>query len=106
MVENFNELNHEYFMKEALKEAEKAGKRNDKPIGAVIVHNGEIIARGSNKITSSKDNIAHAEIDALHNNAGYLQKHARECLLYTSVEPCIMCVSALIMANIRNVVLP
>lgn len=104
MLEHFNELNHEFFMYEALKEADKAGKRNDKPIGAVIVHNGEIIARGSNQITTSKDSIAHAEIDALHNNSGYLQEHARECVLYTTVEPCIMCISALIMANIRNVV--
>ncbi len=104
MISNFDEINHEYFMQEALIEAKKAGERGDRPIGAVIVHNGEIIARGSNKLETVDSNVAHAETDAINNSASFLRKHARECIIYTSVEPCIMCLTTIVMANIRNVV--
>ncbi|GGA84773.1 nucleoside deaminase [Ornithinibacillus halotolerans] len=104
MLSNFNELDHEYFMGEALKEAENAGKRGDRAIGTVIVHHNEIIARGSNKIESYDNNLLHAEIDAMNKCGSYLRKHARECVIYTTVEPCIMCLSSIVMGNIRSVV--
>jgi tRNA(adenine34) deaminase len=91
-------------MQEALKEADEAGKRGDRPIGAVIVHNGTIIARGSNRINTKDSELEHAEINAMNACASYLRKHARECILYTSVEPCVMCLSTLVLANIRTVV--
>lgn len=104
MVSNFDDYNHNFFMKEALKEAEEAGKRGDRPIGAVIVHNGTIIARGSNRINSMDSELAHAEINAMNQCASYLRKHSRECILYTTVEPCMMCLTTIVLANIRNVV--
>ncbi|WP_066363406.1 nucleoside deaminase [Neobacillus drentensis] len=104
MLANFNEYNHQSFMGEALKEAEEAGKRGDRPIGAVIVHNGTIISRGSNRINTMDSELAHAEIHAMNQCASYLRKHARECILYTTVEPCMMCLSTITLANIRNVV--
>jgi tRNA(adenine34) deaminase len=104
LLANFHEYNHQSFMEEALKESEEAGKRGDRPIGTVIVHNGTIISRGSNRINTMDSELAHAEINALNQCASYLRKHARECVLYTTVEPCMMCLSSITLANIRNVV--
>lgn len=104
MITNFHEYNHQSFMEEALKEAEEAGKRGDRPIGAVIVHNGTIISRGSNRINTMDSELAHAEVNAMNQCASYLRKHGRECILYTTVEPCMMCLSTITLANIRNVV--
>jgi tRNA(adenine34) deaminase len=104
MVLNFNEIDHVSFMKEAIKEAEKAGKRGDKPIGAVIVHRGRIIARGSNQNKTRKSDVAHAENGAIYSCESYLQTYGRECVLYTTVEPCVMCLATIVLANIRNIV--
>ena len=104
MVSNFDEINHALFMKEALKEADEAGQRGDIPIGAVIVHKGIIIARGSNRLNTMESHVAHAENTAIIQCASYLTRHGRECILYTTVEPCIMCLSTAVMANIRNIV--
>jgi len=97
-------IDHTVFMREALKEARKAGKRGDIPIGAVIVHNGIIISRGMNGIKTKKSHVAHAENTAIFKCASYLQENGRECILYTTVEPCVMCLSTIVLANIRNVV--
>ncbi|MFD1017641.1 nucleoside deaminase [Thalassobacillus hwangdonensis] len=97
-------MEHEYYMSEALKEAEEAGKRGDLPVGAVIVHKHTIVARGSNKIETMDSRVAHAEMIAIQSCAAYLKKHQEECILYTTVEPCIMCLSTIVMANIRHVV--
>ena len=104
MLTNFQEFNHQFFMAEALKEAEEAGKRGDRPIGAVIVHNNTIISRGSNRINTMDSELAHAEINAMNQCASYLRRHARECILYTTVEPCMMCLTTIALANIRNIV--
>ncbi|MEH7095357.1 nucleoside deaminase [Neobacillus vireti] len=104
MIANFHDFDHSFFMREALKEAEEAGKRGDRPIGSVIVHNGLIIARGSNRINTMDSELAHAEINAMNQCAAFLRKHAGECILYTTVEPCMMCLSTIVMANIRQVV--
>ena len=99
-----HELDHEQYMKVALSEAAKAGERGDLPIGAVIVHNEKIISHGSNHINTNSNQVAHAEIDAIHRAAPYLREHARDCVLYTTLEPCVMCLPAIVMSNIRNIV--
>lgn len=105
MLTNFRQLNHQHYMQEALKEAKEAGERGDRPIGAVIVHNdGKIIARGSNRSNTLNSNVAHAENSAIHLCASFLMENAEDCVLYTTVEPCIMCLTTIVMANIRNVV--
>ncbi|PYZ96530.1 hypothetical protein CR205_12505 [Alteribacter lacisalsi] len=103
-MKNNGRLDHEYFMTEALQEAKEAGQRGDLPIGAVIVHNGRIIARGSNMRKTAGIKISHAENNAMHNCAPYLMKHASECVIYTTLEPCIMCLTTLVMANIDSIV--
>ncbi len=92
------------FMLEALKEARSAGEQGNLPIGSVIVHNGTIIAKGRNQRHTNKNNLAHAEINAINQCIPYLNEFSRECILYTTVEPCIMCLSTIVMANIRHVV--
>ncbi|RPF50295.1 nucleoside deaminase [Aquisalibacillus elongatus] len=101
---NVDELDHEFFMKEAIKEAKVAGERGDLPVGAVIVHEGKIISRGNNQINTKENRTLHAEMSAINQEAPFLKKHARECVLYTSLEPCIMCLSTIVMTNIRHVV--
>lgn len=103
-MQPFETIDHEKFMREALKEAEDALKRGDRPIGAVIVHDGRIVGRGSNKFATSRSHIAHAEMDALMACASYLYDHGHECIIYSTVEPCMMCLGAIVMANIRNIV--
>lgn len=104
MTFDFSGLDHDFFMREALKEAKEAGEWGDLPVGTVIVHADKIISRGSNWIETADNYILHAEIDAIHKCASFLKKHARECVLYTTVEPCIMCLATIVMANIRHVV--
>ena len=105
MIANaFSTMNHEAFMREALREAEVALRRGDRPIGAVIVHNGVIIGRGSSGYVTHQSDIAHAELNALLECAPVLQEHGRECVIYTTCEPCVMCLGAIIMASIRYVV--
>src|SRR3989338_401977 len=95
----------EFYMKEALKEAEKASGRDEVPVGAVIVHNGAIIARAHNQIKMLKDPTAHAEIIAITQAANYLQNERLiACSLYVTIEPCSMCAGAMVLARIRNLI--
>ena len=89
-------------MREAIKEAE-AGMRGGRggPFGCVIVRRGEIIARGSNRVTSTNDPTAHAEVTAIREACTKLQTFALpDCELYTSCEPCPMCLAAVYWARI------
>ncbi len=104
MSNSFDRINHELFMREAIKEADEAGIRGDRPIGAVIMHNGIIISRSSSRRNTMESHVAHAENTAIFQCAPYLAKHGRECILYTTVEPCIMCLSTALMANIQSIV--
>lgn len=88
-------------MREALVEAEKALLRGDRPIGAVIVRDGQVVARGSNTFRTDRSHIAHAEMNALRAGADYLWEYQNG---YTTVEPCVMCLGAIVNANIRNIV--
>ena len=74
------------------------------PFGAVIVKNGEIIARGRNSVTSSQDPTAHAEVNAIREAARVLQSFSLEgCEIYTSCEPCPMCLGAIYWARLERV---
>ncbi|HEY5591395.1 MAG TPA: nucleoside deaminase [Paludibacter sp.] len=95
----------EYFMKQALLEAQKAGEHDEVPIGAVIVCQGRIIARGHNLTETLTDVTAHAEMQAITAAAGFLGgKYLTDCTLYVTVEPCVMCAGALGWSQISRIV--
>ena len=99
------ELNHEYYMNEALKLAKEAFDNDEVPIGAVIVHKGEIIGRGCNKRNTLKNPLMHAEIIAINEAAGYLNDwRIEECTMYVTVEPCPMCSGAIVQSRIPEIV--
>ncbi len=88
-------------MKEALKEARKAYKKNEIPIGAVIVRENRIIARGHNEKELKKDATFHAEISAIRKASKKLGSwRLNDCDMYVTLEPCAMCAGALIQARI------
>lgn len=91
------------FMTEALKEAEKAFSLGEVPVGAVIVKDGQIIARGHNLTETTADPTAHAEIIAIRKAAEVLGGwRLIGCSLYVTVEPCAMCAGAMIWSRIEN----
>lgn len=98
-------MNHQYYMAEALAEARKAFHAGEIPIGAVVVRNGEIIARGHNAREALSDATAHAEIVAMR-QAGQALGGWRllDCTLYVTVEPCPMCAGAMIQARLPRLV--
>lgn len=91
-------------MREALREAERAMQQGEKPIGAVIVHRGKIIGRGFAQHAKRHSEIAHAELNALIQSEKYIRDHNHECTLYSTVEPCVMCLGAIVMSDLANVV--
>lgn len=97
-------MNAEYFMEEALKEAEKAFALGEVPIGAVIVKDGLVIGRGHNLTETSKDPTAHAEIiairEAAKNQGGW---RLLGCHMYVTTEPCAMCAGATVLGRIQKV---
>lgn len=98
-------MTDEYYMQQALKEARLAYDEDEVPIGAVVVMNNRIIARGHNQTERLNDCTAHAEIIALtsaFNNLG--SKYLPEATLYVTVEPCLMCAGALYWSKIGRVV--
>lgn len=106
---NFEEANDavsdEFFMKEAIKEAEKALELDEVPIGAVIVHNGTVIGRGYNLTERLNDATAHAEMQAFTAAANYVGgKYLRQCTLYVTIEPCVMCAGAAYWTQISRIV--
>ncbi len=93
----------EYFMTEALKEAEKAALKEEVPIGAVVVYKGKVIGRGHNKPISTHNPCAHAEIVALQQASKKLKNYRlTETDMYVTIEPCAMCAGAMIWARIKN----
>lgn len=97
--------NDEYYMNVALKEAKKASFYDEVPVGAIIVHKDKIIAKAFNR--KNLDNIAtyHAEIIAIQEACKNLKTwYLDECILYTTVEPCMMCTGAIIQSRIKKVV--
>jgi len=95
----------DYFMREALKEAQYAYEKDEVPVGAVIVANQRIIARAHNLTELLNDVTAHAEMQAITASANYLGgKYLDECTLFVTLEPCAMCAGALNWAQIKKVV--
>lgn len=91
-------------MKEALKEAKKAYKKLEVPVGAVIVKNGEIIARGHNLKETKCDTTKHAEIIAIQRASKKLNAwRLEDCEMYVTLEPCTMCAGAIINSRIKKV---
>ena len=98
------EKTHEYYMKQALKEAEKAYKKLEVPVGAIIVKNGKIIARAHNQKEEKKDTTKHAEILAIQKASKKLQSwRLIDCEMYITLEPCSMCAGAIINSRIKKI---
>ena len=95
---------HEKFMRKAIALSVKNLKKGGGPFGAVIVRDGKVIATGVNRVTSSKDPTAHAEITAIRRATRKLGSFGLQgCVLYTSCEPCPMCLAAIYWARIDKV---
>jgi len=95
----------DFFMDEALKEAQKALALDEVPIGAVIVHGGRIIGRGHNLTEQLNDVTAHAEMQAFTAAASYIGgKYLKDCTLYVTIEPCVMCAGASYWTQISRIV--
>lgn len=95
----------EYFMREAFKEAQKAFEADEVPVGAVVVCNNKIIARAHNLTERLTDVTAHAEMQAITSAANYLNgKYLNECVLYVTLEPCLMCAGAISWAQLAKLV--
>ena len=100
-----NPFNDNYFMKEALKEAQKALVKDEVPVGCVIVCDNQIIARAHNFTERLNDVTAHAEMQAFTAAADYLGgKYLNECTLYVTLEPCVMCAGAAYWTQIKKIV--
>jgi len=95
----------EHFMREALKEAQKAFEKGEIPVGAVVVSNNQIISRAYNQTELLSDVTAHAEMLAITAASNYLGgKYLIDCTLYVTLEPCVMCAGALTWSQIGSVV--
>jgi tRNA(adenine34) deaminase len=95
----------EWFMRLALREAERALGHDDVPIGAVVVHEGEVIGVGRNERELRRDPTAHAEILALREAAAKLGSwRVLESVIYVTLEPCAMCAGAIVLARVPRVV--
>ncbi|MFV5686190.1 nucleoside deaminase [Flavobacterium sp. GB2R13] len=100
-----NPFTDEYFMKKALHEAEKAFEKGEIPVGALIVVDNKVIARGHNLTEMLVDVTAHAEMQAITAAANYLGgKYLIGCTLYVTLEPCQMCAGALYWSQISKIV--
>ena len=100
-----NELDTKY-MKEAIKQAKKAEKLKEVPIGCVIVYQDKIIARGYNRRNTDKTTLGHAEITAIKKASRVIGDwRLEDCTIYITLEPCQMCAGAIVQARIPNVVI-
>jgi tRNA(adenine34) deaminase len=98
-------MTDEYYMMLALKEARKAFDEGEVPIGAVIVMNEKVIARGYNQVEKLKDPTAHGEIIALTSAFNFLgAKYLPEGIIYITVEPCVMCAGAIYWSQMKRIV--
>ncbi|WFR57412.1 tRNA adenosine(34) deaminase TadA [Anaerocolumna sp. AGMB13025] len=93
------------YMKEALKEARKAAKAGEVPIGCVIVYEDKIIGRGYNKRNTKKTTLAHAELIAIQKASKAVGDwRLEDCVMYVTLEPCQMCSGAIVQARIKEVI--
>jgi tRNA(adenine34) deaminase len=99
------EKDHIHFMKKALEEAKYAFYKNEVPVGCVIVNENEIISRSSNMVELLNDSTAHAELIAITSAQNSLNnKNLDGCILYTTLEPCLMCHGAIYWSKINTIV--
>ena len=94
----------EFFMREALAEADEAGQAGEIPIGAVVVLDGKVISRGRARHQEFRNQIRHAELNALLDAGEDLWTDYKRAILFTTVEPCPMCLGAVVMADIPHIV--
>jgi len=98
-------MNDEQFMKQALREAEKAFAAGEVPVGAVLVINDRVISRGYNQVELLNDPTAHAEMIALTAGFNFLgAKYLTDATLYVTVEPCLMCAGAIYWSKLQRIV--
>ena len=98
-------FNNEYFMKQAIKEAEKAYNLDEVPVGAFIVSNNKIISRAHNYMQALNDATAHAEMQAITMASDFIGgKYLHDCTLYVTLEPCVMCAGASFWSKISKIV--
>ncbi len=96
---------HEYYMKQALQLAQEAYESGEVPIGAIVVSNSEIIGKGYNQVERLKDATVHAEMVAITAASNFLNsKYLKECTLYVTLEPCLMCGGAIEWSQIPEIV--
>jgi tRNA(adenine34) deaminase len=99
------ELSHDYFMKQAIKQALLAQEADEVPIGAVVVYENQIIGRGYNQTRTLSDPTAHAEMLAITAACSAVQApYLEECSLYVTVEPCTMCASATRWSRVKSLI--
>ena len=91
-------------MREALVEAGPAGEAGQLPIGAVVVLDGEVVSRGQNRYLERRSQLAHAKLEALLGGGDAVWTRPEDCILYTTVEPCPMCLGAAVMADVPHIV--
>ena len=105
-VKIYGHMNYEensFFMREALKEADKAASIGEVPVGAVVVRDGEIIGRGYNKTEATSLATCHAEMEAIAQAAEFMENwRLSGCSIYVSLEPCIMCAGAIVLSRMEN----
>jgi len=101
---DIKDLDLEKFMHEALAEADAAGQTGELPIGAVLVLDGEIISRGRGRHQEHRSQISHAELNALLAGGEKLWTDYKRAILFTSVEPCPMCLGAAVMADVPHII--
>jgi len=95
---------NEYFMKKAFDEAQKAYKCGEMPVGAVVVKNNKIIGKGYNKKEKTKNAIMHAEVIAIKKACKKIKDwRLSDCTMYVTLEPCVMCMGAIIESRIKKV---
>jgi tRNA(adenine34) deaminase len=98
-------MSDEAFMREALTLARQAGESGEVPVGAVVVKDGAVVGRGHNRPVASRDPTAHAEVMALRDAAARVGNYRlMDCVLYVTLEPCVMCAGAIMNARINRVV--
>jgi len=100
-----NPFNDSYFMRKALEQAQRAYEENEVPIGAVVVYDNRIIGKGYNQVEKLQDATAHAEMIALTAACSYIgAKYLIDCVLYITIEPCVMCAGAINLTRIKKIV--
>lgn len=105
MLKGSDSVDHEKFMKLALKQAQIAFDDDEIPVGAIVTNNGRVIAKGYNQMQRLNDPTAHAEMIAITAACNYLgSKYLNQCTLYVTVEPCVMCAGASRWAQISEIV--